>query len=326
MKPIIPILSLLLYSLLLCGGHCLAEPAFRVMFWNVENLFDARHDTLRADEEFLPESPRQWTWGRYWRKVEDVGRVVMAVGTDTPPALVGLAEVENDSVMTALTRRGLLRTLGYDYVMTDSPDRRGVDVALMYQPTRFRLLGQEYRRVPSKAYGLHPTRDILHAWGRLSDGDTLHVVVCHLPSRSGESRQAKRNRLLAARTLASLIDSLLCAVPQCRLLVMGDFNAAPRDIIFRRVLERLPLTSLVPQHRRPKEGTYRFQANWSWLDHMLVSQSLVASCPFAVRLYTAPWLQRPLRDGSWYPRRTYMGQHYAGGVSDHVPIYCDFYW
>lgn len=185
----------------------------RIMTWNVENLFDARHDSLKQDEEFLPESERQWTWGRYWHKIEDISRVVMGVGGDEPPALVALQEVENDSCMIALTQRGPLWSIHYKYVMTDSPDLRGVDVALLYRPEMFRLLGSESRRVPSEQYGLRPTRDILHAWGRLLGGDTLHVVVCHLPSRAGDSRQGKRNRQLAVNTLCQLADSLLGSVP-----------------------------------------------------------------------------------------------------------------
>ena len=252
-----------------------SQHSFRVMWWNVENLFDVRHDSLKHDEEFLPEGERQWNWGRYWRKVEDVSRVVMAIGGDTPPALVGLCEVENDSVMIALARRGSLRALGYKYVMTDSPDERGVDVALMYQPLRFQLLGHESRRVPSKEFGLRPTRDILHAWGRVDLGDTLHVVVCHLPSRVGDARLAKKNRRLATSTLRVLVDSLLTENPKCHFLLMGDFNAPPRDEVFRKGLKGLPLTSLIPQKRRPTNGTYRFQGNWSWIDHLLVSKALL---------------------------------------------------
>ncbi len=322
-------MRLLLFAVLLVPGLTgraqVVQKGFRVMWWNVENLFDARHDSLKHDEEFLPEGERQWNWGRYWRKVEDVSRVVMAVGGDTPPVLVGLCEVENDSAMIALTRRGSLRTLGYDYVMTDSPDERGVDVALMYQPLRFQLLGHEIRRVPSKEYGLRPTRDILHAWGRLDMGDTLHVVVCHLPSRVGDARLAKKNRRLATSTLRLLLDSLLTFDKDCRLLVMGDFNAPPRDEVFKKGLKGVQLKSLIPQKRRPTSGTYRYQGNWSWIDHVLVSEALYADAHGQAQLYTAPWLQRPLSDGTWYPRRTYMGTHYSGGVSDHVPIYCDFY-
>ena len=304
-------------------GQC----KMRLMTWNLENMYDCQDDTLREDEEFLPESERQWTWGRYWAKVEEVSRVVMGVGEDAPPALVALQEVENDSVMRDLTMRGSLRALSYRYVMTDGPDRRGVDVALMYQPLLFQLLGSESWRVPSLDYGLRPTRDLLHAWGQTPCGDTLHVVVCHLPSRLG-GRMGKRNRKLAAETLRSRTDSLLSVCSDCKLVVMGDFNAPPSDAVFKKILRQVPLVDLVPQKRRPVEGTYRFQGNWSWIDHILVSPRLFAlqrTSP-ALHLYAAPWMRRMMTDGTWYPRRTYMGTHYAGGVSDHLPLYFDLVW
>ena len=294
------------------------------MTWNVENLFDCRHDSLKQDEEFLPDSERQWTWGRFWRKVEDIGRVLMDVGGNRPPSLVALQEVENDSVMIALTRRGPLRAIGYEYVMTDSPDLRGVDVALLYLPSDFRLIGSESRRVPSVENGLRPTRDILHAWGLLPNGETLHVVVCHMPSRAG-GRANRRNRTLAVRTLNALVDSLMTDDLGCRLMVMGDFNAPLRDKSLKAVLASGRLRSLTPDKRRPTSGTYRYKGNWSWIDHILVSDVLRSEGREA-SLYSQSWMQRPSSDGTWYPRRTYLGTQYGGGVSDHVPVYCDFYW
>ena len=315
-------LSFVLLLLPICLS---AQRRCRVVTWNVENLFDCQDDSLKQDEEFLPESERQWTWGRFWRKVEDVGRVLMGIGGDTPPALVALQEVENDSVMIALTRRSTLWAIGYRYVMTDSPDRRGVDVGLMYLPSLFRLLGSDSHRVPSEKAGLRPTRDLLHVWGMTPGDDTLHVVVCHMPSRAGNSKENQRNRVLAMQTLTDLVDSLMAENADCRLLVMGDFNAPLRDRSMKKVNSQRNLIPLTPKRRRPTSGTYRYKGNWSWIDHMLVSNALWQE-GLEARLYSEPWMQRQMSDGTWYPRRTYWGTHYAGGVSDHVPIYCDFYW
>ena len=301
-----------------------AQGTFRVVTWNVENLFDCRHDSLRDDYEFMPDSPRQWTWGRYWRKIEDISRVVMGIGGTTAPMLVGLCEVENDSVMTTLCRRGPLRTIGYRYVMSDSPDRRGIDVALMYQPTLFRLMGYDTRRIPSQAHGLRPTRDLLHVWGQTVGGDTLHIVVCHLPSRAGGHKDSKRNRRLAVGELMQLTDSLLRRQPACQLLVMGDFNATLRDKALTPLLKGTPLVPLTPAKRRVSSGTYRFQGEWSWIDHMLVSPALAQKVAGGIQLYAASWMRRPSSDGTWYPSRTYLGTKYRGGVSDHVPAYIDF--
>ena len=317
----------LLFFIFLCATlNTVGQSRYRVMMWNVENLFDCRHDTLKLDDEFLPESERQWTWSRYWRKIEDIGRVIMGVGDDMPPALVGLAEIENDSVMISLTKRGALRAIGYDYVMTDSPDQRGVDVGLMFLPQMFRLIGYESKRIPSSDYGLRPTRDLLHACGSVTNGDTLHVVVCHLPSRAGDTKDNRQNRKLAIGALVSLIDSLQSISPQCRLIVMGDFNATLRDKSLKPLRKIMSMKALTPDSKRPTSGTYRYKGNWGWIDHILISESLYVGDDCKARLYVQPWMQRMMNDGTWYPRRTYLGNHYAGGVSDHLPIFCDFYW
>ena len=170
------------------------------MFYNVENLFDCRHDSLKEDREFLPDGEKKWTPSRYWRKLDALSKVVAAVGEERLPDLVGLCEVENDSVLFDLTRRSSLRALGYRYVATHSPDVRGIDVALLYQPGSFRLLESHEIPVPSAEAGFRPTRNVLYVKGEVLSGDTLHVLVCHLPSRLGATRVSRRHRMLAART------------------------------------------------------------------------------------------------------------------------------
>ncbi len=307
--------KVLLLILILIPLQVCCQDKLRIMEWNVENLFDCHHDTLKNDYEFLPRSEKKWTPARYWRKQKDIARVILGVGEDSPVDLVGLCEVENDSCMRDLTERGILRSLGYKYVMTDSNDPRGIDVALMYLPMRFHLLGSESWRVPSKENGLNPTRDLLHAWGILTNGDTLHVVVCHFPSRA-QSNSGNKNRMLATISLATLVDSL---GKGCKLIVLGDFNATPHDPIFK-VLGNI--VDLASRSRHPSVGTYRYQGEWSWIDHIMVSPSLVDNVS-TMSLYTAPWLQDADSNGGWHPRRTYMGPAYHGGVSDHVPTYID---
>ena len=142
-KGIIILLLLFLSPSLLTAQK---EKNFRVMCWNVENLFDIRHDSLKNDYEFLPNALRHWNYTRYKKKLVSIARVITAVGEWTPPALVGLCEVENDSVMRDLVHYSPLKEHGYRYVMTHSPDERGIDVALLYQRDRFKLLF--HRSVP----------------------------------------------------------------------------------------------------------------------------------------------------------------------------------
>lgn len=289
--------------------------SLRVMEWNVENMFDCHDDSLKDDAEFLPSGERKWSWGRYWKKIEALGRVILDVGEDAPVDLIGLCEVENDSVMIDLTRKGLLRSLGYRYVMTNSPDNRGMDVALLYQPARFRLLDSHSVRIPSQENGFSPTRDILWTKGLTYQGDTLHVIVSHFPSRVS-GKLGEKHRRLVSNTLSSLVDSI---GSEKHILVMGDFNAPPQDHIFRKLSS---LHDMVPQSRYPKIGSYNYRGIWSWIDHILISSSLVKRSS-KVSPYHAPWTLEEASNGSWRPRRTYLGTYYQGGVSDHLPIWMD---
>ena len=289
----------------------------RVMSWNVENLFDTVHDEGFSDEEFLPGSPRRWTSRRYRQKLSDIAQVVATVSGDGGMVdLLGLCEVENDSVLTMLTRRSPLRQLGYRYVMTHCRDRRGIDVALLYQPARFKLL--EYRSVAtgSEQYGLRPTRDLLYAKGlvrRAMGIDTLHVVVVHLPSRAG-GMDGDKNRRIAAQRLWQLTDSIDGSGGM--IVVMGDFNAGGSDVIFRGK-GRLRLTD-----SKTGRGTYSFRGYWQWLDHILVSETMGAVGPAETVAY--PWLLEENKTyGGDMPRRTFRGPTYHGGVSDHLPVVLD---
>ena len=144
-----------------------AQESFRVMFWNVENLFDTKDNPQKNDNEFLPDATRHWNYFRYRDKLKNLAKGIIASGDEYVPDLVGLCEVENDSCIYDLTKRSPLREAGYRYVMTDSPDQRGIDVALLYQRGTFRLLQHQSIRIPHEQVKRDPTRDILHAVGRV---------------------------------------------------------------------------------------------------------------------------------------------------------------
>lgn len=298
-----------------------AQRTFRIMEWNVENVFDTQHDEGHNDEDFLPEGSHHWTANRYWRKLDEVGKTIIDVGdTVGPPALVGLCEVENDTVLRDLTQRSALRAAGYKYVMTDSPDRRGVDVALLYHPSLFALREHHAVRVPSVQHGMPPTRDLLYAKGQLATGDTLHIVVCHLPSKRGGLLGSARHRKLATATLRTIIDSIQVISPQAHIIVMGDFNATFTESIFRRLSP--PLHETLPTSRRALRqpiGTYYFQKQWSYLDHILISTSLCS--PQVPQAHEARLPH--LLDKEGLPHRAYKGTAFVGGISDHLPLFLD---
>lgn len=315
-----------------------AQESFRVMHYNVENFFDCRDDSLKQDEEFLPHAVRGWNWNRYHAKMNKIAKVVLAASSNQVPDLVGLCEVENAYCLDGLTRYSPLRDAAYRYVMTDSPDERGIDVALLYQPVTFRLLGMQCIRIPSFRIGRKPTRDLLHVSGRVISGDTLDVFVCHFPSRSGGTRQSEPYRLFVADVLRHTVDSLLSVRQSPYLIIMGDFNDEPSSRSISQVLgaqtpeEENDVSSfLLYNLMAGKEpGTYRYRGEWGVLDQFIVNGSmLLPSASLHTGTAEAHVLDFPFlfeedeRYGGITPFRTYKGMRYQGGYSDHLPVCLD---
>lgn len=303
----------------------LLSALFTLVELNCENLFDTEHDSLKQDMEFTPGSDHHWTRTRYWRKLNHISKEIIAMGEDSVngwqlPDLVALCEVENDSVMYDLTRRSLLRGAGYQYVMTESPDVRGIDVALLYNPFTFHLLRHYSLRV-TPVKGMRPTRDILYACGVTLNNDTLHVFTLHAPSRSGGERPTRPHRMAMARRLAMAIDSIRTLHEKAQIIIAGDFN----DYDDGPTLEYLSSVGLINVSAKAKgshgaKGTYRYRGEWRSLDHILCSPRLagkVTECfigdpPFL--------LEEEPKYGGYRPRRTYQGPKYQPGYSDHLPL------
>lgn len=290
---------------------------------NCENLFDCRHDTLKQDTEWLPASVRHWTPARYWRKVNNIGQAILSCQEEGVPDLVALVEVENDSVLIDLTRRSLLRHAGYCFLMTESPDVRGIDVALLYQPFTFRPIC--YDTLPIEPLeGMRPTRDILYVQGEYISGDTLHVFVVHAPSRYGGEKATRPNRQLVADRLIQVVSTL---PPDAKVIVVGDFND-DADSPALRFLEDHALMNVT---RRAKgthgaEATYRYQGEWGSIDHVFISPPLL---PMVMSSFVndAPFLlEEDKKYGGLKPLRTYLGMRYQQGFSDHLPLIVRFHF
>lgn len=299
---------------------------FRVMEYNVENLFDCQHDSLKQDYDFTPEGSYKWNYGKYWSKLNRVARGIVLAntrqkdGVDTflPPDIIGLCEVENDSTLVALTKRSLLRGAGYEYVMTDSPDRRGVDVALLYQPVTFRPVQTTSLRIDTLP-GMRPTRDILYVKGETLNG-FLHVFVIHAPSRSGGEPATRPNRMAAAKRLMQSVDSINACEENARILVMGDFNDYSNDASLKYICTRGMNEVLPKKGENGVNGTYRYRGEWDSLDHVFVSPSLLPLVSNA-RIADHPELLEPDdRYGGVHPRRTFRGPVFQDGYSDHLPL------
>ncbi len=311
-------LSLLLVSL------------FTFVELNCENLFDYQHDEGFNDYEYLPKSAKKWDKNRYWTKLNNIARELVACGNESEgwalPDMIALTEVENDSVLHDLTRRSLLRNARYEYVMTHSADERGIDVALLYSPFSFRLLGQYALKVDPPE-GKHATRDILYAKGLVLSGDTLHVMVVHAPSRVDGERATRPYRLRVAGRVADAIDSLRCHDAHARVLVAGDFNDYDGDSALVRLCSRqLVSVSQGAKGKNGAKGTYKFRGKWGNLDHILVSEALAGSL-HDCRVVDEPFLlEDDERYGGKQPLRNFKGPRWKRGFSDHLPLVARFRW
>lgn len=307
------------------------------MFYNVENLFDCRHDSLKDDTEYLPESIHAWHYGRYKHKINNIARVITAVGEWSPPVLVGLCEVENEQVLNDLTKYSSLKELDYRYIITDSPDKRGIDVALLWQRGSFRMLEHHAVRIHFKHKNYKPTRDILWASGLIMTGDTLDVVVCHLPSRAGGEKESEPARLEVAGTLKHLADSIFSLRSHPNILIMGDFNDYPDNASISKILgaaaPRFPIkdNSLYNLMADKRSGTYKYQGEWGVLDQLIVSGYLLCkehdfnTSPEQARIGRFSFLlEKDDKYGGERPYRTFYGMKHIGGYSDHLPVSLDF--
>ena len=232
----------------------------------------------------------------------------MSCQEDGVPDLVALVEVENDSALFDLTHRSLLRRAGYEYLMTESPDVRGIDVALLYQPMTFRPICYDYLAI-TPLEGMRPTRDILYVQGETLNYDTLHIFVVHAPSRFGGEKQTRPNRKLIADRLVNAIRQL---PPDAKVIVAGDFNDEATDPALR-FLEHNGL-----------HNTYRYQGFWQSIDHVFVSTVLVDFIDKAF-INDAPFLlEEDKKYGGVKPLRTFNGYRYQRGFSDHLPLVVRF--
>ena len=310
-----------------------SQESMTVMFYNTENMFDTDDDPQKDDDAYTPAGDYHWTVSRYWEKLDAVSKVIVAADEDQAPALVGLSEVENEVVLKDLTARSALKAADYRYVMTDSPDRRGIDVALMYRRSYFRLIGFESLRVNLRPYGGGATRDVLHVTGLLENFDTLDVYVCHWPSRYNGAEQTEALRMCAARTVRASVDSIFSVRRKPYVIIMGDLNDGPDNASIREGLMAKPFSgsaglddrNLVTVMDPIDDGSYKYEGAWDKYDQFIVSASLLNGLGCTEVMGTEIMNQTfLLTDDNTYggvkPFRTYNGRRHQGGYSDHLPI------
>ena len=287
---------------------------------NCENLFDYQDDEGKDDSEYLPEATRHWTKKRYWQKLNNISQSLLSCSEEGIPDLIALCEVENDSVLHDLTKRSLLRNAGYEYIMTSSPDLRGIDVALLYSPFSFKPVKSCFLRVDPIS-GMRPTRDILYVSGQVISGDTLHVFVVHFPSRFGGERYSRPFRKVVADRLCLSLDSIQRLNPDARILIAGDFND-PHDSPALKQIYSHNIQNLTKDARglNGVKGTYRYQGEWGSIDHILSSRALYNKVDTAFVHSPLFLLEEEKLYGGYRPRRTYIGMRHQSGFSDHLPL------
>jgi hypothetical protein len=319
------------------------NPFYRVMFYNVENLFDAIDDPLVNDQEFLPGSQKKWTEARYQEKINHIARVIKDLGSDTLPVLVGLCEVENRKTVDDLIKTKTLNGLDYKIVHHESPDSRGIDVALLYRSRYFQLIGSSFFPIRFPENTELRTREILYAYGILGGKDTLHIFVNHWPSRSSGESKTRPERLFVAETVRQRVDSILSKSPLAHIMITGDFNDEPMDESVASGLRASlaydkpdagKLYDLTQRFKNsPPGGTYKYKGVWNLFDHIVVSGAVldtagtIYSRPSDIHVFQAKYLlEEDKTNMGGQPFRTYAGNFYQGGYSDHLPVFLDIHY
>lgn len=313
-------------------------PAERIIFYNVENLFHPSNDSLKTDDDFTPAGAYHWTYSRYMEKIQKLGKLFIAMGEGRFPVIIGLCEVENRQVLNDLLSRSVLKYSPYHIIHKDSPDSRGIDVALLYDPSRFFPMGLNFINVSDHILPGFATRDILHVTGLLYGSVLCHVFVNHWPSRRGGKLESQDKRLAVATVLRAFLERIFTEDPVSNVIIMGDFNDEPEDRSIKHVLgagnpeapeEAAFIYNLMYSMSRKGKGTHFRINNFAEaavLDQVMVSKSILTGengmklVGDKAEIYVNPSLQGKKNE---MPLRTYQGLKYLGGFSDHLPVFIE---
>ncbi|MBC8486352.1 MAG: endonuclease [Bacteroidetes bacterium] len=313
---------------------------FRIVFYNVENLFDIYDDSLKMDEEFTPGGIKGWNNKKFYKKLNNISKIIMSIGEWDPPAVVGLCEVENRFVLNKLIYETPLKNIGYKIVHEESPDKRGIDVAFLYRPDKFEPLWHEAIGVYFPFDTSSKTRDILYVKGVIANTDTIHFFVNHWPSRYGGYLVTKPKREFVAGVLRTKVDSIFQTDIEAKILIMGDFNDDPDDESVLNVLNAKSDTAglqntdlfnlMFIYEKKWKSGTLKYLGKWNVFDQLIISEALFSGVSGlkisdeGAKIFNPDFLfEEDMKYLGIKPFRTYSGPKYQGGFSDHLPIYLD---
>ncbi len=311
----------------------------RFMFYNAENLFDPFDDSLKIDEDFTFDGQKHWSWRRMQAKCGNIARVIIAAGGWEAVEMVGLCEVENPLVIRQLVKHPLLKPYGYRYLVTKSPDHRGINIAFLYRSEKVEVISNRSIRIINPADLSWATRDIFYIKMVTLFSDTLHLFLNHWPSRMGGEEVSSPKRALAATTLRHKVDSLGALPFPAYILISGDFNDEPSDSSVMWILGAAPpgdrtgsgLVNLMWPYFASGMGTHAHRdvtgMHYNLLDQIIVSEAMLHE-KASIRAMDAmigrfPFLMTENAAGEEIPYRTYAGPQYLGGFSDHLPVMVD---
>ncbi len=307
-----------------------------IAFYNLENLFDTIDSPDTNDEEFTPSGSKNWTGKRYNEKLQNMANVISQIGNEYVPggpSVIGVSEIENRAVLEALINTPKLKPLNYEIIHYNSPDERGVDVALLYRPGYYKVTNSRAVKVKLPDTTDY-TRDILVVSG-LFDGEPMHFLVSHWPSRWGGEKRSKPLRITAAKVTRFVVDSILHKEPDAKIIIMGDFNDNPTDESIEEHLKakgkisdikKDELYNIMAERYKKGIGTTAYKDSWSLFDQLIITKSLLGEDKSTYKLFKAKIFKKNFliqNKGRFegYPMRTFAGGNYLGGYSDHFPVY-----
>lgn len=310
-----------------------------IAFYNLENLYDTVNDPQKSDEEFLPDGSKHYTGEVYLDKLGKLTSVLSQIGTEATPdgwSVLGVAEIENRQVLEDLVRQPGLAARNLKIVHYDSPDDRGVDVGLIYNPKYFKPVHSESLNVPLKnddGTDRH-TRDVLYVYG-MYDGEPMHFFVNHWPSRRGGEEASAPGRAAAARVCRHKMDSIFNLNPDAKIVLMGDLNDDPVSPSVAKVIgakgdkESVGRSGMYNPWMEPYKqgiGTLAYNDSWNLFDQILISGAFLNKNQEgffynSAYIFHKPWMEQTTGRYKGYPMRTFDFDKYIGGYSDHFPTY-----
>ena len=305
---------------------------YTIAFYNLENLFDTLNDAHTLDDDFTEDAPKNWNETRFRKKISNLGKVISNIGKDKygfPPVLLGVAEVENSTVLDALVQSKSLCEKGYSYVHFDSPDERGIDTALLYRKNYVEILSKKAHTlyITNELGERDYTRDILHVKVTLK-AQPLHILINHWPSRRQGTEETSHKRIAAASKNLEIIAAIISEDVNARIIIMGDFNDNPQSESVQKLTSENfynPMEVLLSN----TEGSLNYQETWNLFDQIIISHNFLQGNPnhfqfVSAHIYNPKNIKERKEKYQHLPLRTFVGSKYLGGFSDHFPVFSIF--